>query len=169
MIYNTNMELFENTTGKKACYKTDVRVYKTIKNIVFKFRANTSKFNSYSNKYNDKLYLGDVCEIFIKYGKENHYYEIEVAPNGATFLSDITNINNKFSGELIDPCFIKTSSKCKKDCYKVKIVIPKKFIKTKKIEFNAFRIDTDGTTPEKHLFALHPTLCRTFHRIEFIK
>lgn len=163
------MLLRENITGEKACYKTEFKFRKGLKNLVFKYKAYNSSFNSYSNKYNDELYRGDVCELFIKYGKENHYYEIEVAPNGATFLADIENINGIFKGELINECFVKTSAVIKDDYYEVTISVPKSFIKTKKIEFNAFRIDTDGVKSDAHLFALHPTLCGSFHKSEFIR
>lgn len=163
------MLLKENITGEKACYKTEFSYRKCYKYLRFTFKAHHSALNSYSDKYNDELYKADVCELFIRYGKENHYYEIEVAPNGATFLADIENINGNFHGNLIDDCFIKTTSKIKKDSYTVKILIPKSYIKTRKIEFNAFRIETDGERPEKHLFALHPTLCGSFHKPEYIK
>lgn len=163
------MILKENTTGKKACYKTKFKFRKCCKYLCFTYIAHHSSLNSYSDKYNDELYKADVCELFIRYGKENHYYEIEVAPNGATFLADIENINGDFHGALIDKCFIKTSAKIKKDTYIVRILIPKEYIKTNKIEFNAFRIETDGEKPEKHLFALHPTLCGSFHKPEFLK
>ena len=36
-------------------------------------------------------------------------------------------------------------------------------------KLNAFRIETDGERLEKHLFALNPTLCNSFHKSEFIK
>lgn len=159
----------ENITGNIACYKTKFKYKKGLKFLHFTFKAFDSSLTSYSNKYNDPLYKADVCELFIKYGKENHYYEIEVAPNGTIFLSDIENINGKFRGTLIEKCFIKTSSRIKNNTYLVSISIPKKYIKTKNIEFNAFRIETDGEKPEKHLFALNPTLCNSFHRMEFIK
>ena len=163
------MLLKENITGAEACYKTEFKYRKCCKYLCFTFKAHHSALDSYSDKYNDELYRGNVCELFIKYGKENHYYEIEVAPNGATFLADIENINGNFKGTLIDDCFVKTNAKVKKNAYMVRILIPKSFIKTKKIEFNAFRIETDGERPEKHLFALNPTLCNSFHKSEFIK
>ncbi len=163
------MKLLENLTGKKACYKTKFSFSEKDDYFCFAFKAYNSTFNSYSNQYNDDLYKGDVCELFIKYGKENHYYEIEVAPNGATFLADIENINGNFNGTRLKDCFVKTSAKIKKNCYLITILIPKSFIETKKVEFNAFRIETDGLESEKHLFALHPTLSNTFHKIEFLK
>ncbi len=163
------MILKENITGAEACYKTEFKYRKCCKYLCFTFKAHHSALNSYSNKYNDELYRGDVCELFIKYGKENHYYEIEVAPNGVTFLADIENIDGNFHGNLINDCFVKTNAKIKKNTYIVRILIPKSYIKTDKVEFNAFRIETDGERPEKHLFALHPTLSCSFHKPNSIK
>ena len=33
--------------------------------------------------------------------------------------------------------------------------------------FNAYRIETEGGTPEKNLLALNPTLCGSFHMPQF--
>lgn len=162
------MKLLDNFTSKKACYKTKFKFHKNKKYISFKFVAYDSKFFSFSDKYNSELYRGDVCEIFINYGETNHYYEIEVAPNGAVFLADIINDGHSFKGTLIEKCFIKTSVITHKKNYVVKIKIPREYIKTDHIEFNAFRIDTDGGKENEHLFALHPTMCETFHKKDYI-
>lgn len=162
------MLLKENITGQKACYKTKLTYRKGCKNLFFKFVATSPQLYSFSDKYNSELYRGDVCEIFIKYGKENHYYEIEVAPNGAIFLADIENDGTGFKGELLSDCFISATSKINKKGYVVKIKIPRSYIKTDKIKFNAFRIDTEGGNENRHLFALHPTLCATFHVKKYI-
>lgn len=169
MFYIIRMKFYENITGKKACYKTTFHYVKGFRFLHFYYHAHQTTFNSYSDTYNANLYQGDVCELFIRYGKKNHYYEIEVAPNGAVFLADIENINDVFKGTLIEKCFIKTKVKRYKNSYKVTIKIPKEYIKTKKLQFNAFRIDTDGEKPDKHLFALHPTMCGSFHKEKFIK
>ena len=63
---------------------------------------------------------------------------------------------------------MKAKAKIKKKKYIVKIEIPREIIPTKNIKFNAFRIDTDGGKENAHLFALHPTLCKTFHKKEFL-
>lgn len=164
------MKLKDNRTGKKACYKTIFNHKENKDFYIFKFKAYTSKFFSYSDKYNGDLYKGDVCEIFITYGTKNHYYEIEVAPNGSIFLSDILNINDNFKNIMLDECFIKATAQIKRNHYKVTISIPKSYIKGSVIEYNAYRIETDGGEMDKHLFALKPTLCNTFHkRKSFVK
>lgn len=163
-----SMYLLDNLTGKEALYKTKFTFKETRKSLFFSFVCYHSKFFSYSEKYNSELYRGDVCEVFINYGKNNHYYEIEVAPNGAIFLSDIENDGKSFKGTLIEKCFVKAKAKIKKKKYIVKIEIPREIIPTKNIKFNAFRIDTDGGKENAHLFALHPTLCKTFHKKEFL-
>lgn len=163
------MLLKENFTGNSPKYKTIFRFHKGLKFYTFYFKAFDSQLFSYSDKYNDDLYNGDVCEVFIKYGFDNHYYEIEVAPNGAVFLADIENIDGKFSGTRLTENFIKSTAKCGQNSYIIKIKIPRSVIKTKKVEFNAFRIETEGGIVNKNLFALHPTKCGTFHVLSCIK
>lgn len=160
--------LQENITAQTAKHKTIFHFHKGLKYHCFYFKAQDSRLFSYSDKYNDDLYNGDVCEIFIKYGKKNHYYEIEVAPNGAVFLADIENINGKFNGLRLSNNFTKTTVKCGQNDYIVKIKIPRSLIKTKKVEFNAFRIETEGGT-KQNLYALYPTMCNTFHVIDCLK
>lgn len=164
MIY-----LRENLTGAKAKYKTRFSFHKSKEFLYFKFVCYNSKLFSYSDKYNDEIYHGDVCEVFIRNNTPNHYIELEVAPNGTQFLKDIENIDGKFGGILIEKSYFFSKVKCKKDKYIVKIKFPRSELHTEKIEFNAFRIETDGGIECKHLFALHPTLCNSFHKLEFIK
>jgi len=166
--YTIIMKLLDNITGKEACYKTNFHFHNGKKTLNFKFICYSSKLFSYSNKYNDELYHGDVCEVFINYGKDNHYYEIEVAPNGTIFLADIENNGTNFKGTLIEQCFIKAFSVIKRNKYIVTINVPRDYIKTDKVAFNAFRIDTDGGIENAHLFAFHPTMCNTFHKKEKI-
>lgn len=163
------MLLKENITGGKACYKTTLKCKESKDSYIFKFKAFHSSFFSISDKYNSNLYDGDVCEVFIEYGEKDHYYEVEVAPNGAVFLANIHNDGTSFKGTLIDDCFVKTSAQIHKNYYYVVMEIPKDKIKMDKIKFNAFRIDTDGGKTNAHLFALHPTLCGSFHKKEFLK
>lgn len=162
------MKLLDNRTGEKAKYKTLFYFKETKNNLIFKFKAFHSSLTSFSNVYNDAIYNGDVCEIFIK-NSIDHYFELEVAPNGTKFLSDIENIDNKIKGTLINRCFFETKVKAKKNKYIVKIILPKTNLKTNKYEFNAFRIETDGEKANKYLFALHPTLSDTFHKIKLLK
>ena len=69
------MLLKENKTGSKACYKTQFKYRKSLNYLHFSYKAHNSSLDSYSDKYNDELYHGNVCELFIRYGKENHYHQ----------------------------------------------------------------------------------------------
>ena len=70
-------KLVDNLTGKNI--KPDTFVSYEIKDgkLIFNFEAYDSSLNSYSNIDNDKLYNGDVVEVFLDVGDE-FYYEFEV-------------------------------------------------------------------------------------------
>jgi len=165
------MELKDNKTGKQATYKTDFSIELTKKYILVTFIAHSSKFNSYSDKYNDEIYKGDVCELFLATSKnKNRYYEIEVAPNNTAYLAEIYNNNGVLEHYYIEENFLTTNVVKDKDTYKATISIPLEKLKYTSLEdfyFNAFRIETDGGEIEKYLFAFNPTLCGSFHKPEF--
>ncbi len=162
--------LLENKKGGKAVYETALTVKETEGAYVFSFEAKHSAAYCPYEKDNDKLWLGDVCEVFI--GDESdpgHYYEIEIAPNGAAFFGWVRNPDGNFS--VTFPSFDGFSYRAeqKGESYEVQIVLSKKIITwpLERIVFNAFRIETDGGVPEKHLFALNPTLSGSFHTLGF--
>ena len=88
-------QLFDNRTGKLANPRTDFEYFKQDNLLMFNFVAYESSLSSYSNKDNDTLYKGDVVEVFLDIGIDG-YYELEVAPNGATFIAKIVNEQIKF-------------------------------------------------------------------------
>ena len=118
------MLLKENTNNGHVLHPTELSVRRENDYVVFTFVAKRSSFYSAGNKYNDPLYDGSVVEVFIDYGKANHYYEVEVAPNGAVFLADIENINGKTLINCLDNCFVKTDVKIDGDAYTATIKIP---------------------------------------------
>lgn len=160
-----NYLLKDNITGNVACYKTTVKISRKKDLILVKYKALSSTLFSYSDKYNDELYKGDVVEIFISLGKPFYYYEFECAPNGTLFYGEIHNENNERTLTLLQNNCIKSKTKQHKNWYSVDLIIDLSKLSGDKnnISYNIFRIDTDGEKPEKHLFALNPTLCDTFH------
>lgn len=161
---SVDMKLKENIKNGLVKYQTDFNMERKAEELIFKFHAYNSAFYSAGNKYNDAIYQGSVVEIFITYGKENHYYEVEVAPNGTAFLADIKNINGKFETILIDDCFIKTETVISGNDYEVTIHFPLDKIKTESPKFNAFRIELANN--QQNLYALNPTMCDSFHKME---
>ena len=158
-------ELLENFTGQKASVKTLFSYEFKGNKVVFYFEAYNSSLESYSNIDNDKLYDGNVVELFLDIGEENKYLEIEVAPNGAKFVASICNREITF----VDPSFIKTKSVIKDDAYFVEMIIDlDKLGNPSNMMFNAFRIE-DKENEKRTLCALSPTYCGTFHvREKFI-
>lgn len=165
----------DNVTGKEAKYETSLEIDNNEEYIIFSFLAKHCSFNSYSNEFNDELYKGDVLEIFIDRGEPNHYLEIEVAPNGALFIANI-DYNDGVNRHIN---FLENKGICsknfkEKDTLSCVLTISKKIFKLgNNLRFNAYRIETDGKTSEKYLFALNPTLVPNFHVpnkfVKFIK
>ena len=158
------MRLKECTKNGLVKHQTDFDVKRKGDELIFAFHAYNSAFYCAGNKYNDPIYNGSVVEVFITYGKENHYYEVEIAPNGTTFLADIENINGSFKTNLIKDCFIKSEVNVINNDYQVMIHFPVDKIKTESPLFNAFRIEFVDN--KQNLYALNPTMCATFHRME---
>ena len=164
--------LKENFTGEKACYLTEVEIKETCDSYVFTFDAKNSTFYCPYKNYNEDLFVGDVCEVFI--GDINdiaNYYEIEVSPEGAIFLAKVYNDGGGLEESLhltyLGNNLISVKTEMKGKDYTVEIAFDKKAlnIPLEKIGFNAFRIDTDGIKQDMHLFALNPTKCDTFHKL----
>ena len=157
------MKLKENITGKKAIYDTDISFEIIDKVIYLDFVARHSKLFSFSDKYNDALYNGDACEIFVDYGNKTHYLEIEVAPNNTLFIALVDKIDKSLT--FLDNTFVKSHTETHLDGYKANLKIDLKALSkdVKSIKYNIFRIETDGGEANAHLFALNPTLCGTFH------
>ena len=164
------MEFLDNRTGKTPIYKTEFDIRIDDEYLLCHYKSYHSSFYSYSNKFNDDIYKGDVVEIFIDVGINNHYFEIEISPNNTVFIGDIYNDGNKRILAKINEQFIQSEVKLFKDYYDTIIKIPLNKIhydQNKGIKYNAFRIETDNGISEKHLFALNPTLSNTFHKKEY--
>ena len=166
-MYNkTMMILKDNISGLDGLVKTEFSIKRKGNVLLCRFNAYDSSLNSYSNKDNDRQYDGDVVEIFIDIGEKDSYLEIEVAPNGTTFIANITNLKINF----IDGSFVKPKVKVEGNNYFVDLEIDlSRFNIIKPIYYNAFRIETKNIKTNYILLALSPTLCETFHvRDKFI-
>jgi len=167
------MKFKENITGEPAIYETEFDIKIVEDKLVLDYLAKHSKFFSYSDKYNDDIYNGDVVEVFLDMGAKDHYWEIEVAPNGTVFLGDITNDGTTFSGVRLKENFVEREVTLLEKDWIVHIELPLDKLGYNPeygIKYNAYRIDTDGGKSNAHLFALNPTMCGSFHKKEsFIK
>ena len=165
-------ELLDCKTGEQAVYKTELEITETDTDIFFEFTAENSSLFCCSPGYNNIHSLGDVCEILIGTDPERRvYYEIEISPIGDLMIAEMTNRGVDERGKpILDISFVKEpfiSAKAEKteSGYIAKLSVPKSKINTGDgdIYFNAYRIETDGAEPEKHLFALNPTMQGRFH------
>lgn len=151
--------LLDNRTGKKILPETYVSYKVEGDFLLVDFSAYDSSLNSFSHVNNDQLYRGDVVEVFLDLGDE-FYYELEVAPNGATFVAKIIDKTPIF----INDDFFKSEVKVVGNDYFVKMSINlAKLGRFETLKMNAFRIETRGIRTDYILQALSPTMTNTFH------
>ena len=161
--------LLKDINGGTPKFETEFKPSQTKDYLIFQFRAMNSSLTSFSNVYNDDIWKGDVCEVFLADGKTDTYYEVEVAPNGTLFFGKIhfengTRILTKLENKGVSARVFQTSD----DQYEVYLAVPKALF-TKEIYYNAFRLETEGQEQEKNKFALFPTYCETFHKPELFQ
>ena len=159
------VELRDNVTGEKSPFKTILEYSRFGNNLFFKFSCERSKLFSAYSEHNEPIYRGDVCEVFICVGDDlSEYYEIEVAPNGATFFAKIKNDNGSIRASFLDKAFTSKVTLTETG-YDVEILVPLDAINVNgsKIRFNAYRIETEGGHENKNLLALSPTKKPFFH------
>ncbi|MBQ7374021.1 MAG: carbohydrate-binding family 9-like protein [Clostridia bacterium] len=159
------VELKDNVTGEKTPFKTILEYSRFGNNMLFKFTCEKSKrFSAYS-EHNEPIYRGDVCEVFICTGEDlSEYYEIEVAPNGATFFAKIKNNDGQLVTSFLEKNFTSKVTLTESG-YDVEILIPFDAVNAgaHPIRFNAYRIETEGGYENRHLLALSPTKRPFFH------
>jgi hypothetical protein len=157
--------LRENVTGEQTPFTTILNYSRVGNNLHFKFTCENSKLFSAYSGYNEPIYRGDVCEVFLCTGEDlREYYEIEVAPNGTVFFAKIFN-DNGLRTSFLEQAFT-ANVEITEVGYNVEIVIPCEAVGVKDgtpIRFNAFRIETEGGEENKNLLALSPTLVPRFH------
>ena len=165
-------ELLDCKSGGAAAYKTTLEIEDGGNELTFTFTAEHSQYFCCSPGYNNIHSMGDVCEILIGTDPERKvYYEIEVSPIGDLMIAEMTNHGVDEGGKpiltinFVDEPFVKQKTVKTDGGYKTALTFSKESINTGegRIYFNAYRIETDGSEPEKHLFALNPTLQGKFH------
>ena len=165
-------ELKNCVTGEPAVYKTNLEIKKVGKNLTFTFDCENSSLFCCDKGYNKIHSMGDVCEILIGTdSKRSVYYEIEISPIGELMIAEMTNRGTDENGKpILEIGFVEdpfVSARCEKTetGYKAIAEFDIDSIRTGEGEvyFNAYRIETDGGEPEKHLFDLHPTMRPKFH------
>lgn len=161
------IELKNSRTGEVAPRRTLFSYQVGADAFTFYFTCEQSKCISAGTKFNDPLYEGDAAEVFLAVdGETDFYYETEVAPNGTGFFAKILWQDGSFTTcpQVID---MPTRAERTADGWRAEITLPFAAIGYKpgmELKINAYRIETDGGERDKHLIALSPTLCDTFHR-----
>ena len=96
---------------------------------------------------------------------------MEISPNGDLMLARITYNGDDENGipildiDYVPKSFVKVIAEAKGNAYSCSLEFSLNDIMTGdgEIFFNCYRIDTEGGTPDRHLFALNPTRRRRFH------
>lgn len=165
-------ELKNCVSGLPAVYKTEFSVSEKEGKLTFVFDAEHSRYFCCDPGYNNIHSLGDVCEILIGTDtKRGVYYEIEISPIGDLMIAKMINHGVDSAGKpildinFVEEPFIDASITKTESGYRAELTFDKECIYTGdgEIYFNAYRIETDGGEPEKHLFALNPTMQGRFH------
>ena len=165
-------ELVNCTDGKAAPRKTELEIELSGGVVTFTYTAHESELFCCDPGYNNIHSLGDVCEILIGTDPERKsYYEIEINPIGDLMIANMHYCGTDDVGSpILDINFVKEpfiDAKTKKtaDGYVARLSFALKDINSGEGEvyFNAYRIETDGGEPEKHLLALIPAMQGKFH------
>ena len=165
-------ELKNCIDASKAIYKTTFELKEDGEKLTFIFDCFNSSLFCCAPGYNNIHSLGDVCEILIGTDSERKiYYEIEINPLGDLMIAKMKNRGVASGGkpildiEFVNESFIEAKSEKTDTGYRAELTFLKEKINTGdgEIYFNAYRIETDGGEPEKHLFALNPTMQGRFH------
>ena len=166
--------LKNNRNGAAAVYETTVDVSQDERYIYFDFVAKHSDYYCPYGNYNDIHSCGDAVEVLIGTDPARKtYYELEVNPDNVVMLAKMTvteldgNGAAKLHIDFVDEkeCFFSSTARKTSSGYAVNIAVDKakSGMRIDEIYFNAYRLETDGGEMEKHLFALHPTMCGKLH------
>ena len=165
-------ELKNCTDGAAAVYKTSLEISENEGVLTFIFDAEHSEGYCCEPGYNNIHSLGDVCEILIGTDPNRGvYYEIEVSPIGDLMIAKMINLGVDESGKpileinFVDEPFVTEKTVKKENGYVTSLTFNLDNIRSGEgdVYFNAYRIETDGGEPEKHLFSLNPTMQPRFH------
>ena len=165
-------ELKNCKNGEKAIYKTELEITEKDGKVTFTFDASNSEYYCCDPGYNKIHTMGDACEILIGTDpKRGVYYEIEVSPIGDLMIAEMINSGVDENGKpilkinFVDEPFVTEKTVKKENGYVTSLTFDLNNIRSGEgeIYFNAYRIETDGGEPEKHLFALNPTMQPKFH------
>lgn len=119
---------------------------------------------------NDDLWQGDAVEVFLSpNGDLSRYVELEVSPFGLRFFGEITDVSESAHTLTKLPPPFSARAERTAEGYRVTIDLPVRVLRgfdRDRMKLNAFRLDkrSDGV---QNLYALHPTLCGSFHKPAF--
>ena len=87
----TKYTLKDNFSGKEPKKVTEVTFFSKDDSLKLLFICFDSDIISKGKSYNDRLYEGDVVELFLTLGERNRYLELEVNPDGVEYAGVVEN------------------------------------------------------------------------------
>lgn len=163
---NKTYYLCENTAGRKSG-KCSFRCVFGKEALHFYFDVKDEDVISPFEHDNEDIWQGDAVEVFLSPdGNPKRYKELEVSPFGVRFYGEITNEDGKTPVlRKIKPDF---TAEVSRTVYGYTAAICLRYnalegFERGKMKLNAFCLDKKKTG-EQLLYALHPTLCDSFHR-----
>lgn len=169
-VWNNLLPLSDCVSGEIPSFLTSFGVANDGENLYFIFKVSDNAIKPIRTKYNSKIYLEEVVEVFISGADIRKYIELEVSPNNTKFCCKIIN-NMKGSRrlKLLSKCVIDSKVFITDYGYNVEIKASIKAISNKlnirdlKVSyFNAYRIKRPENS-NWELSALSPTGVEGFH------
>lgn len=156
------LEMVNSRNGEPAEYKTTLEVIDLGESFKFIFYCEHTGFYCPLKNYNDMISRGDICELHIGSDpKREEYFEISVNQENNMFISKHRYCGLDENGhpklELnLQPRFVESYIDIDGNNYTVTLIVKKSDIMTGDgdIYFNAYRIECDGDTPNKHGMAV---------------
>lgn len=162
--------LLENNSGLVGVEGTKVTFWHDKKNVYFEFVCDTivDGYSSFGKKYNDKLWQGNVVEVFITLGDKMKYLEVETNPDGINYAVHIFNKDGKGDFDLtyLDEGKYSSTVEIKDNLWTTLMTIP--FVKLEELGFdknnayiNLYR--QSHVNNDVNLYSYSPTLVPQFH------
>lgn len=163
--------LKENICGTEPKFSTCGQILLSKDSLIVEFRCAYRSINAYGKRYNDLLYNGDIVEVLMMTNVFGKYLEIEVNPNNAQYLVEITNNGDSIEIEKLSNKLYQSFVKIEESEVQYTIEIDLAELKCLNVDitqttFNLHRQQTIDNNGNMELSALSPTMKPRFHIME---
>ncbi len=161
---NKTYFLRKNKTGEEAAFCRFRFAYEEDA-VCFWFEAEDDELISPFTQDNEDIWKGDAAEVFFcPDGDLSSYKEMSVSPFGVRFYGTVRHVNGRKRLHKEPPPFDAKTERTERG-YRAEMRLPYAALEgfeRSKAKLNAFCVDR-RKNGRQHLYALNPTLCKTFH------